>query len=81
MLKYPCLTIHYVANGYHIFTMLPQISGHLIHWIIETSICFHLIGDLLFDAEGKTIHIKEEEQEINLYYSCASMNCIFHETA
>ena len=29
----------------------------------------------------KNIHIKEEEQEINLYHSCASMNCIFHETA
>ena len=54
-----------MANGYHIVIMLPQISEHLIYWIIETCICVQLIGDLLFDAEGKNIHIEQEEQEIN----------------
>ena len=52
-----------------------------MHWIIETCICVQLIGYLLFDANGKNIYIKEEEQEIYLYDSGASMNCMFHETA
>ena len=29
----------------------------------------------------KNINVKEDEQEINLYHSCAFMNYIFNETA
>ena len=35
----------------------------------------------MFDTKGNNIYVKEELQDIYLYYSCASMNCIFHETA
>ena len=61
--------------------MLQQISWHLLHWIIETCICVQFIEDLVFDTNGRDINVKEEEQDIYFYHSCASMNCIFNETA
>ena len=64
-----------------IVTMLQQISWRLMHWITETCICVRFIGDLMFDTKGTHIYVKEEEEDIYLYYSCPSMNYIFHETA